>query len=166
MASSKDEKLKSLLKNVELPKPSVQFKAEVMDGIQALEEKESFADAELKTLLRGKALVNAPTSLAFQVLNKVRGQRPSATLYRPVISRKAWVGIAAFVVFLVVMALANGQQEAFVGKPRYTLSIAEYIFAFLSRYREEIFMSVAVAWCAIFLLVFDHWLSRKERSGA
>ena len=161
MASKENDKLKLLLKNVELPSPSHEFTKEVMREIQELTRKEVFVDTRIKMLLEDHALTIPPKHFTSKVMAKVRDLESSPAGHKPVISQKAWLVIGLFMLSLLLAAVGGSQQMPLHEDRLHFISLGSYLNAALVKHLEIIFYGTIVIFTSTLLLTIEHWLQKK-----
>jgi hypothetical protein len=161
MASKENDKLKLLLKNVDLPSPSHQFTKEVMREIQELTRKDVFVDTRIKMLLQDHALAIPPGHFTSKVMAKVRDLESSPTAHKPLISHKAWAVIGLFTVLFLLAALGGSQQVSLDEDRLHFISLGSYLNAALVKHLEIIFYGTIVIFTSTLLLTLEHWLQKK-----
>jgi hypothetical protein len=161
MASKENDKLKLLLKKLQLPSPSHQFTKEVMREIEELTRKDVFVDSRIKMLLKDHALAIPPEHFTAKVMAKVRDLETSSVAHKPVISHQAWAVIGSFMLFFLLAALAVNQQTPLHEDRLHFISVGSYLNAGLTKHMEIIFYGTIVIFTATLLLTLEHWLQRK-----
>lgn len=161
MASKENDKLRILLKNVELPSPSHHFTEEVMGEIQELTRKDVWVDARIKMLLRNHTLPIPPEHFTSKVMAEVRSPESLPLGQKPVISQKTWAVIGLFTLFLLLAALGGGQQLPLHDEPLHFISLGSYLNEGLIKHLEIIFYGTIVIFTCTLLLTLEHWLQKK-----
>ena len=161
MGTRGDNKLKSLLKSYEIHTPPPTFTNEVVREIEAMAEDKVYASAEMKSMLQRNVVSTPSTEFTYKILNKVREQ-PS-TSYPPIISKKAWALIFAFLVVCVTFA--------FIGEPLgnttsvlHHLPVGEFLSKLTLSFGEPLFYSVIVIVSSALLLALEYFISKRWRS--
>jgi hypothetical protein len=154
------DKLRSLLKRFEIQAPPT-FTEEVMGDIEAMAEEKVYVPARLKGILKKNVERSPSAGFTYQVLNQVRGQ--SRAPYPPIIPKRTWAMIVAFLVTCVTVALVKDPLEGNTSVLRY-LPVGEYLSNLTLRFVEPLFYLAVVIVSAGSLLVLDHFLSKRRRS--
>lgn len=103
MKADKKNRLKKIIKLAADETPAVDFTASVMKTIEADMQRET----ALKALLQKEEPVGPAFNFTAKVMDQITTHKQAA-VYKPVIPRKAWYGIAAMMVaFLGLIGLAN-----------------------------------------------------------
>jgi len=161
MASKENDKLKLLLKNIELPSPSHQFTKEVMRKIQELTRKDVFVDARIKMLLQDHALAIPPEHFTSKVMANVRDLESSPAEHKPVISQKAWSVIGMFMLFFLLAAFGGSQQMPVHKDQLHFIYFGSFLNAALIKHLEIIFYGTIIIFTSTLLLTLEHWLQKK-----
>jgi len=161
MESRSEDKLKVVLRNLELQSPSKEFTSEVMMGIQSVAINDYINEGKLKDLLMNHALVSVPSDLTYQIMNQVSKWKSSPAEYPSIISKRAWYAIGSFVTLLLVIAFIDGRGDFPVGEPLYFISVGKYLNLIFSRYLDSILFSAGACCAAVFLLAVEYWLRKK-----
>jgi len=99
MATEKDDRLKQLIQTLESDKPAPDFTGRVMQEIRT--EQEAVISPALKALLQGNAVEKPASDFTTVVMAQVEEMNQQLD-EEPIISKRAWYAIAAFVVAVMV----------------------------------------------------------------
>lgn len=104
MENGHDNDFKKLIRQAGPDQPAVNFTENVLKNVRfELQEKYKTEDIALRSLLKVQALDQPSFEFDRKLLNKIQAASP-ATEYKPIISKKAWYGIAAAVSFLLLIS--------------------------------------------------------------
>ncbi|NNU33307.1 hypothetical protein HK413_02410 [Mucilaginibacter sp. S1162] len=125
MNTDKKDRFKKIIKLGGDENPVVDFTASVMKTIEADLQRET----ALKVLLQQEDAVGPAFSFTANVMAQITAHKPAA-IYKPIIPRKAWYGIAAMMaVFFLLIFAANtsthntAQKNWLVDTINYTYAI-------------------------------------------
>ncbi len=77
-------------------------------------------DIQTKSLLEQGGLEEAPSSFTETIMNKLKmSEKPLLASYTPVINKKGWLLISAFMVLLIVVFIITGSMESNQGSVSY-----------------------------------------------
>jgi hypothetical protein len=161
MENRGDNKLRSLLKKFEIQAPPPTFTEEVVREIKAMADEKVYASARLKTMLQKNVGRLPSTEFTYKVLNKVREQ--SHAHYPPIISKRTWGLIVAFMVICIIVALVKEPLGNTTSVLRY-LPVGEYLSRLTVHFVEPLFYSAVIVVSAGLLLVLDYFISKRLRS--
>jgi hypothetical protein len=71
----------------------------------------------LRELLQVNAMEKAPKDLAYNVMKRIETQPPPLTAFKPLISKRGWVGIAAGILILCGLTLVPGSWLKDISMP-------------------------------------------------
>lgn len=131
MTNKKKDPLKSLIRTVELDKPSLDFTGSVMEEVQA--QKEAATNPALKSLLKRNGVENPSMAFTQGVLAQVEALG-SHTKYKSIIPKKAWVFIISGIVLLVLFVnFSEKSQMSPGGLTKYFIDIGNALSTRLTR---------------------------------
>ena len=161
MENRGDDKLRSLLKRFELQTPPPTFTGEVLREIEAMADDKVYSSSRLKVMLQ-KNVGHLPSNeFTYKVLNKVREQ--SHAPYPPIIPKKAWGLIAAFIVICIMVALVKEPLGDTTSVLRY-LPVGDYLSRLTVHLVEPLFYAAVIIVSAGLLLLLDHFINKRLRS--
>lgn len=108
MKKNDDDSLKKLLQKVELDSPSPNFTHNLMQQIETEASQASAFEPKLKALLQAHTLQSPSDNFTQKVLAQTA---PPKTVYAPIISNKAWYGIAASVALVLGVAILSSLKN-------------------------------------------------------
>ena len=162
MESRGDDKLRSLLRKVQLQTPPPTFTGEVLREIKAMADDKVYANASLKTVLQKNVSAVPSHEFTYKVLNRVREQ-PSAP-YPPIISKKTWALIVVFMFICLIVALSKGSSGSTGTEQHYYILVGAYLSNLTLRFVEPLFYSGVIILSAGLLLSLDYLIGKKVRS--
>lgn len=162
----RDEKLKSLLRKMNVSETPDSFTDEVVKEIEAIVKNKMLADDNLKKLLQQHVLTTPPSDFTYKVLNRTRNHS-TVPAYKSVISNRAWIIIA-----LVIFVIFVFSFEAIVSKPvtevsglaLYLISFGGYLNTLSLRFFEPLSFLGIIVISASLLLALDFVFHRKYNS--
>jgi hypothetical protein len=161
METRGNNKLKSLLKSYEIKTPPPAFTDEVVREIEAMSDDKVYASGILKGMLQKNVVHSPSTEFTYKVLNKAREQ--STASYPPIIGKRAWALIAAFVVVCVIVAFIKAPSvEANSLLP--DLSLGEFLSKVTLTFVEPLFYSAVILASATLLLAMDYFITKWRRT--
>jgi hypothetical protein len=161
----KDEKLKSLLRKMEVSEPRDSFTDDVAKEIEAIVQNKSLANDNLKYLLQKHALTMPPSDFTYKIVNRVRNHS-TLPVYKPVISNRAWFIIALIVIVFSVEAIVNKPVAEVSGISLYFISFGRYLSSLSLQFFEPLFFLGIIVLSASLLLTLDFAFYRKYNSKA
>jgi hypothetical protein len=161
----KDEKLKSLLRKIEVSKPTDSFTDEVAKEIEAIVQNKSLANDNLKYLLQKHALTTPPSDFTYKIINQARNHA-TLPVYKPVISNRAWFIIALIIIVFSVEAIVSKPAAEVSGTSLYFISLGRYLSSLSLRIFEPLFFLGIIVISASLLLTLDYAFYRKYNSRA
>lgn len=164
MKNRGDDKLRSLLKRFELRTPPQTFTGEVLREIEAMADDEVYANSSLKSVLQKNVSPVPSNEFTYRVLNKIR-EHPTAS-YQPIISKKTWALIVAFLVICVIVALGKENAGGTGTGQHYYILVGAYLSNLTLRFVEPLFYSGVIVLSAGLLLSLDYLIGKKLRSRA
>lgn len=158
MAGKQKDRLRILLRQVELPAPAVEFTNEVMRETSPLSE-ESPLDVHLKTVLQDIRLVEPSVDFTYNVQKKIKklAQPPRS---KPVITSGAWIGVGIFLGICVAMSI-NPSHDNPADGPIYFTTLADQLTKLTTTFREPIFYFEVVLLSAAMLLGLERILRKR-----
>lgn len=108
MKKNDDASLKNLLQKVELDSPSPNFTHNLMQQLETEASQASAFEPKLKALLQAHTLQSPSDNFTKKVLAQTA---PPKTVYAPIISKKAWYGIAASVAWVLGIAILSSLKN-------------------------------------------------------
>jgi len=114
MSRNKKDIFREIISKAETQKPADDMANLVMQQITAETQDEVAINPTLKTLLQQYAADAAPMALTHNIMAQVNQHQVQLT-YKPIISKKAWYGIAASVLCILIISawLGGSGQHAF-----------------------------------------------------
>ncbi|MGF7078772.1 hypothetical protein [Mucilaginibacter sp. UYCu711] len=114
MKADKKDRFRKIIKLAADENPAVDFTASVMKTIEADLQRET----ALKALLQQEEAVGPAFNFTANVMAQIAADKHAA-VYKPIITRKAWYGIAAMmVVFFLLLFVANSSTQNTAHKNR------------------------------------------------
>ena len=154
-------KFRTFLKKYELQTPADDFTEEVMKEISMHVDDKVYTTSRLKAVLSRNLKVEPSTGFTYTVLNKVKNQ--SNANYPPIISRKAWALIIAFLVICLILSVdVNGNSGQIT--ELFLIPLGKYISTFTSSLLEPLFYGGIIILSAGLLLLIDYWFKKIVRS--
>jgi hypothetical protein len=152
-----------MLRKFELQSPPHDFTDEVIREIEAMSGDKVYSNQKLKALISKNLTAGPSTGFTYSVLNQVRPQGRRQDHYPPIISKKAWASIIAFVtVCLIVSVGLNGEggqvTELFV------TPIGNYLITLTSKLLEPLFYLGVITLSVGLLLLIDYFFRNIQRS--
>jgi hypothetical protein len=162
MESRGDDKLRSLLKRVQLQTPPPLFTGEVLREIEAMADDKVYTNAGIKAVLQENVSAAPSNEFTYKVLNKIREQRTAS--YPPIISKKTW---AIIVVFIVICLVVGKEGAGGAGtEQHYYILVGAYLRNLTLRFIEPLSYSGVIILSAGLLLSLDYFIGKKLRSRA
>ncbi|MES2809777.1 MAG: hypothetical protein V4619_14195 [Bacteroidota bacterium] len=154
MKTDKKDKFKDLLKHAADDRPAANLTAAVMKTIEADLQREIV----LKTLLQKEEATGPSFSFTANVMAGIQASKPQF-VYKPIIAKKVWYGIAAlFMIFVALIVLPGAGQNA-SGDQGVAAKLVRYTYAIPPIY--SVVMAVAVI-----LMGGDYLLNRTKNKTA
>ena len=161
MANKQNDKLRLLLRRFEMQKPPPEFTGEVMKEIESMADDKVYADTRLVELLqKGKSAEPSPT-FTYKVLNKVREQPRNS--YPPIISKRVWISIVAFVVFCLIVSITNEPARNLATDHFFLPPLADYLGNLVGKFIEQQFILAVIFFSITPLLAIDYYFRKKLR---
>ena len=158
------DRLRSLLRKVELQSPPDDFTEEVIREIDAMARDKVYTNQKLKAVL-SKNLTAAPsTGFTYSVLNQVRHQGQSQDHYPPIISKKAWASIIAFVMVCLIVSLGVNGEDGQVTE-LFLTPLGNYLSTLTANLLEPLFYLGMITLSIGLLLLIDYFFRNVLRSG-
>jgi hypothetical protein len=110
MGNKKDDILKTIIQKVELDKPAVNFTASVMKEVAAEACNEVVVNPALKSILKRNAIEKPALDFTKDIMIKVENLE-SKTIYKPIITLKAWRIIFTVLICLVVGLIVSDRPS-------------------------------------------------------
>src|SRR5688500_14615125 len=159
----KGEKLKYLMRKIDISEPTVSYTEEVVKEIEAITKNNVVANDNLKYLLQEHALTTPPTNFTYKILNQARSHS-TEPVHKPVISNRTWL-----IITLIIFALS---VEAIVSKPvagagdisLYFISFGRYLNTLSLQFFEPLFFLGIIIISASLLLTLDFAFYRMHNS--
>ncbi|MES2376824.1 MAG: hypothetical protein V4553_09610 [Bacteroidota bacterium] len=153
MKADKTDRFKKVIKLAADENPAVDFTASVMKTIEADLQRET----ALKALLKQEAAVGPAFNFTANIMAEITSGK-KAVIYKPIIPRKAWYGIAAMIaVFFLLIGLSN-QSNPTTTRKNWLVDAINYTHAIPPIY----LMALVVV---VILLFADYLVTRlKDRS--
>ncbi|HMG91554.1 MAG TPA: hypothetical protein VK589_15965 [Chryseolinea sp.] len=161
MENGGHNKLRSLLKKFEIRTPPPTFTGEVVREIEAMADDKVYASARMKGMLQKNVAHSPSAGFTYKVLNHVREQ--SHAPYPPIIGKKTWGAIVAFIVVCVMVALMKEPLDANNSVLRY-LPVGEFLSSLTRQFAEPLLYSAVVILSAGLLLGLDYLIGKGRRS--
>lgn len=150
MKDKEIDRLRMLLRKVELNAPPNLFTDEVLREITCLEEERVPVDDRLRNVLRRGSLPEPPGNFAYQVQRGVTRPKHQAT--KPIIARGVWITVGVFLTTCVALALGYPSQDAGSGSFLYFAWLADVLIGWTSTFREPLLYFEAIVLSAGSLL--------------
>jgi len=158
---NRSDKLRALLKKYEMQRTADNFTEEVMKEIIANVDDKVYTTSRLKAALSRNLTDEPSTGFTYTVLNKIKNQRNAN--YPPIISRKAWALIIAFLVICLILSVdVNGNSGQVT--ELFLIPLGNYISTFTSNLLEPLFYVGIITLSAGLLLLIDYWFKKILRS--
>ena len=161
MAKRQNDKLRLLLRRFEMQKPPANFTHEVMKEIESMADDKVYADTRLVELLQKGANAEPSAGFTFKVINKVREQPMGSP--PPIISKKVWISIAAFVVFCLIVSISNEPAGNPATNQYFLPPLAAYLGNLAGKFIEQQFYLVVIFFSVLPLLAIDYYFRKKLR---
>jgi hypothetical protein len=161
----KDEKLKSLLRKMEVSEPTDSFTDEVAKEIEAIVQNKVLANDNLKYLLQEHALTTPPSDFTYKIVDRARNHS-TLPAYKSVISNRAWLIIASMIFVFSVEALVSKPVTEVSGISLYFISFGRYLNTLSLQFFEPLFFLGIIVISASLLLTLDFAFYRKYNSKA
>jgi hypothetical protein len=130
MTNEKRDPLKSLIRKVELDKPSLRFTDLVMEEVKA--QNEAVTNPALKPLLKRNGVENPSIAFTQKVMAQVEAL-DSQTTYKSVIPKKVWLAMTSGMVFFVLyLCFSEETLKTPLGLTRYFIHIGNALSAVLT----------------------------------
>lgn len=155
MKADKKDKFKNLLKLTADEQPSAGFTASIMQAIEADVQRE----AALKAILQKEEAVGPSFSFTANVMAGIKASQPKY-VYKPIISRKAWYGIAAIFTVLVALAMLPGPAQHTATSQGSLATLIGYTYAI-----QPIYCFVFVIIVALLMADYLVGRSRNKTTG-
>ncbi|MCC8424629.1 hypothetical protein [Mucilaginibacter sp. UR6-11] len=154
MRANKKDAFKKVIKLAAEDKAAVNFTGSIMNSIHADVQRE----AVLKSILQRQPTESPAFDFTITVMAQIAIKARPANIYKPIITSKAWYGIAAMVaVFLILIGLSNpAGRPASTQNP--TLSLSNHINAIPPIY----FMTIIIAGTLLFI---DYLITQRSKRG-
>lgn len=167
MARKDKDNLKMLLRQVELPSPPADFTKQVMQETSMLDEGASLdahlTDVHLKAVLQEMKLPQPPASFTYNVQKGIR-DLTTAEQSKPVISKGVWIGVFAFLIVCVVMAIYPSRDIPADG-PIYFSWLADRLTKLTTSFREPILYFEVIILSSASLLGLERLLRKGFHWG-
>lgn len=112
MENERDNNFKKLISQAGADQPAVNFTENVLKNVRLeLREQYKTEDIALKSLLKVQALDQPSSEFDRKLLNKIQAAS-SAIEYKPIISKRAWYGVAAAVSLLILTSFFISSDAA------------------------------------------------------
>lgn len=161
MANKKRDPLKSLIRKVDLDKPSLNFTAMVMEEVMA--QKEAVINPELKSLLKRNGLESASIDFTQTVMAQVRVS-DFHTTNKSIITKKVWFIIIAALVFLVLyLGFSEQTPTPTVGLTPYFIDIGNTLSTILTNVNSMSSLYLVTVISLSGLLVTDYLLRIRSQ---
>ena len=161
---NKVDRLRSLLRKFELQSPPDDFTEEVMRDIDAMAGDKVYTNQKLKAVLSKNLTATPSTGFTYSVLNRVRHQGHSQDHYPPIISKKAWASIVAFVTVCIITSLGVNGEGGQVTE-LFLTPIGNYLSTFTANLLEPLFYLGMIVLSVGLLLLIDYFFRNIPRSG-
>lgn len=155
-------RLRSLLRKFELQSPSDDFTEEVIKEINAMAGDTVYTNKRLKATLSKNVTAMPSTGFTYSVLNQVSHQ--SHANFPPVISKKVWASVIAFVVFCLIVSLSVKEEGRQVSE-LFLIPLGNYVTTLTSNLREPLFYLGVIVLSVSLLLLIDYFFKKIMRSG-
>lgn len=157
MSKKDHDKLKSLLRNLELPATPQDFTTEVMHEVTTLSSEDRAGESRLKDVLQLSALPIVPSGFTDTVIGAIGKRGPAGAA--PVIGKGGWISAAAFILICVIFgSFPTGSANVI---PRAYTLLGTYIAQALSRYDEAVIYLIATGPAAALLLGIERILRKR-----
>ncbi len=161
---NKVDRLRSLLRKFKLQSPPDDFTEEVIREIDAMAGDKVYTNQKLKAVLSRNLTTSPSTGFTYGVLNKVRNQGQSQDHYPPIISKKAWASIIAFVTVCLIVSLSVNGEGGQVTE-LFLTPLGNYLSALTSKLLEPLFFLGVITLSVALLLLIDYFFRKIQRSG-
>ena len=159
----KDEKLKSLLRKMEVNEPPDPFTDEVMKEVEAIVSNRMLINDNLKNLLKEHVLTTPPADFTYKILNRTRNHS-TVRAYKPVISSRTWCIIALIIFVFSFESIVSKPASEVSGIAVYLISLGGYLNSLSIRFFEPLFFLGIIVISASLLLALDFAFYRKHNS--
>jgi hypothetical protein len=123
-----------------------------------------YTNQKLRALLNKNLTAGPSARFTYSVLNQVRPQGQSQDYYPPIISKKAWASIIAFVVVCLIVSLGlNGGGGQVTNM--FVTPVGNYLSSLTTNLLEPIFYLGVITLSVSLLLLIDYFFKRIIRSG-
>jgi len=152
------DRLRLLLRHVELPEPPAGFTDEVMNET-ALKGEPMRAESYLQKMLQGIPLAQPPSNFTYNVQKAIREQSP--TRAKPVITKGAWIVISLFLLACLVMPLFFPASPTPTKAPVYFSWLATRIVHYTSVFREPLLYAEVIVFSSALLLAIERIVRKR-----
>jgi lysylphosphatidylglycerol synthetase-like protein (DUF2156 family) len=150
MKADKKDRFKKIIKLAADENPAVDFTASVMKTIEADLQHET----ALKALLQQEEAVGPVFSFTANVMAQIAANKQAA-VYKPIIPRKAWYGIAAMMAVFFLLILAANTSTQYPTQKNWLVDTINYTHAIPPIY----LMALVIA---VVLLLADYLITRLK----
>ncbi|GEM_PF-2621560 len=105
MKKEKKDLTRKIIRQLGADKPGEGFTDDLMKRIEA---EEALTDKAFASIFRKHASESLPDGFAVQVMSAIEKEK----IYKPVISRKGWMGIAACIIAFIFLAGLSGRGDS------------------------------------------------------
>jgi hypothetical protein len=150
MKADKKDRFKKVIKLAADENPAVDFTTSVMKTIEADLQRET----ALKALLQQEEAVGPAFNFTANVMAQIAADKQAA-VYKPIITKKAWYGIAAMMVVFFLLILAANKSTQNTAHKNWLVGAINYTYAIPPFY----LMALVIV---VILLLADYILTRLK----
>ena len=152
------DRLRLLLRQVELPEPPAGFTDEVMNETAPQTERTQ-TEGYLQKILQEIPLTQPPSNFTYNVQKAIREQSPVRA--KPVITKGAWIVICLFLLACIVMPLFFPASPTPTNAPVYFSWLATRVVHFTSVFREPLLYAEVIVFSSALLLGIERIVRKR-----
>jgi len=159
MEDKKIDRLRMLLRQVEMPEPPEGFTEEVMDETASLEGGRASVNIRLREVLQSGRMAEPSTNFTYKVQQGI--EQSKSQVAKPVITTGVWITIGLFLVVCIVVALTFPTGNTNIETDLYLVWLASHVVSWTSSFREALLYFEVIALAAGTLLGLESVLRRR-----